>query len=162
MAAKKPDKRAGKKRRPDQVTKPKRYTIEQMEKALRSVGGVVTAAASKLKCSPSTVRGYINEYPYLRNVLEQIQEENLDLGEGVVLVHMRQSNLEAAKFYLRHKGKARGYGVNEPAVQVNVPPPAPGAPSGPAVLVVPGMVSEEEWLQRAQRYQQMAASQKVG
>jgi hypothetical protein len=91
-----------------------KFKLAHVEEALRATGGVVTAAASKLEqaygsCAPATVRNYIKRYPSLQRIVADVIEQNLDLAEGVLLKAMANDNLTAAIFYLKTKGKARGY-----------------------------------------------------
>lgn len=86
-----------------------RYTVKQVEAALRAGAGIITAAAGALKCAPSTVRGYLERNPKLKEVCEDIVEQNLDLAEGKLLMGIRESNMTAIIFYLKTKGRSRGY-----------------------------------------------------
>ena len=105
-----------------------KYTPQQMIDALREAGGVMTAAARKIGCSRHTVRRYVDEYPKVREVLEEENETNLDEGENTLIDYVRgvttievdgervtkpvddRTRLDALKFYLRTKGRSRGYG----------------------------------------------------
>lgn len=148
------------KKQPGQVTKPTKHTAAQVEAALRAAGGLMSLAAKKLKVSPSTVTRYFTRWPHLDGVLDEIKGSLLDLGEAVVIGHMRQKNLDAAKFYLREMGRGRGYGLGA-GVNVIVPPGGNAIPSGGGgVIVLPDTVSEEEWLARAERYKAIAAKAK--
>jgi hypothetical protein len=86
-----------------------RFTPEQVEAALRVSAGIRSAAAVKLGCSPSTVSNYIARHPALREVEAEILDQNLDLAETKLLTAIRDGNLTAVIFFLKTKGKARGY-----------------------------------------------------
>jgi len=90
------------------VNKPK-FKVEHVEEALRASGGVVSDAAQKLGCSPASVRNYIRRHKSLQRVLEEVIEANLDLAESALLTAIAQGNMTAVIFYLKTKGRSRGY-----------------------------------------------------
>jgi hypothetical protein len=45
----------------------------------------------------------------LRAVIKEVEESTLDLGESKLLQAMNKGNIAAIIFYLKTKGKARGY-----------------------------------------------------
>ena len=81
-------------------TKTERYTMAQVEAALRASAGIYTAAAAKLKCAPNTVKNYVTKYPALKDVLKEITEGSLDLAEGQLLSAIKGGNLTAVIFFL--------------------------------------------------------------
>src|SRR5689334_3324767 len=86
-----------------------KFTVEQVEAALRASAGIRSAAAVKLSCAPSTITNYIERHPVLHEVEREILDQNLDLAETKLLTAIRDGNLTAVIFYLKTKGKARGY-----------------------------------------------------
>ena len=95
------------------MNKPK-FKVEHVEEALRASGGVVSDAAQKLadaygSCSPASVRNYIFRHKSLQRVAEEVIEANLDLAESALLTAIAQGNLTAVIFYLKTKGRSRGY-----------------------------------------------------
>jgi hypothetical protein len=86
-----------------------KFTPDQVEAALRMSAGIRSGAAVKLNCSPSTISNYIDRHPALREVEAEILDQNLDLAETKLLTAIRDGNLTAVIFYLKTKGKARGY-----------------------------------------------------
>ena len=91
-----------------------KFKLEHVEDALRASGGIITGAANKLEqaygsCAPGSVRNYLKRYASLRHAVEDMVEGNLDLAEGTILKAMAEGNLTAAIFYLKTKGKQRGY-----------------------------------------------------
>ncbi len=86
-----------------------KFTPEQVEAALRASAGIRSAAAVKLGCATSTITNYIDRHTVLRAVDAEIVEQNLDLAETKLLTAIRDGNLTAVIFYLKTKGKARGY-----------------------------------------------------
>lgn len=86
-----------------------KFTPEQMIEALEKAGGLVSYAAKMLNCSRPTVYNYIKEFPEVRAAFEDATETNLDTAEAVLLKQIRQENMTAVIFYLKTKGKHRGF-----------------------------------------------------
>lgn len=94
--------------------RPKRFTPAEVIVALEASAGLICATARKLRCSHSTVIDYIDKHPEIATRLDEIVEETLDIAEASLLQLMRDSKsptvqLNANIFYLRTKGKKRGY-----------------------------------------------------
>lgn len=89
---------------------PRRFTIEQVEKALRKSQGLQTGAAKILGVTCQAISSRIKKSEYLQKVQNEIVENMLDASENVVHHHIvKEKNLTAAFFYLKTKGKHRGY-----------------------------------------------------
>jgi hypothetical protein len=91
-----------------------KFKVDHVEAALRATGGIVTAAAKALKqaygsCSPASVRNYIKRHPSLQRVVEDVVEQNLDLAEHKLLKNVEAGREASIFFYLKTKGKERGY-----------------------------------------------------
>lgn len=94
-----------------------KFTPAQIVAALEATGGIVAAAARVLRCSHPTVRNYIQRYPKIAAELEEIEERTLDVAEAALLKLISDGSnpstqLSAAIFYLRTKGKKRGYSTS--------------------------------------------------
>ena len=76
---------------------------------MRCAAGIRSAAAALLKCSPSTVKRYVDRSEALARIESEIVEGNLDLAESRLLDAINDGNLTAILFYLKTKGKHRGY-----------------------------------------------------
>ena len=97
------------------------YTVRQVADALRATGGIMSRAARKLKDETGLghynksdmIRSYIDRYPELQEVMQDIESRTLDLAESKLIRAMRdekrRDHLRAVCFYLKHKGKVRGY-----------------------------------------------------
>ena len=89
------------------------FTKERIAEALRVSAGVYALAADKLGCAPNTIKNYVRRYKYLQKVEEEIREQTLDLAESALLKMIGDQNhrnhATAVIFYLKTKGKARGY-----------------------------------------------------
>ena len=84
-------------------------TIDEIAEALRLSDGLLTIAAKHLGMYYMAVRGYIERYPYLRQVCFEIEEANKDEVEGALQRQIKRGNMRGIMFYLRTKAKDRGY-----------------------------------------------------
>lgn len=91
------------------MARPQKFTVDEVEAALRSVGGLYTLAAKKLGCAPNTVANYCKRNKRLQAIQAELVEGLLDEAEGQLILAIRKGNLSAVIFYLKCKGKARGY-----------------------------------------------------
>ena len=91
------------------MARQQRFSDDQVAEALRSAAGVRSAAASLLKCSPSTVKRYVDRSETLARIESEIVEQIIDLAESRLVDAINDGNLTAIMFYLRTKGKHRGY-----------------------------------------------------
>lgn len=85
------------------------YTAKQIEIAIRESRGFLSVAAERLGCTYQTVSNYIKRYKTLQEVLDSINERELDLTENKLLSQIKEGNTTAIIFYLKCKGKKRGY-----------------------------------------------------
>ena len=85
------------------------FTEDQVAEALISTGGIRTNAALLLKCSPSTIKRYIDRSEALARIESEVVEHILDLAESKLVEAINDGNLTAIMFYLKTKGKHRGY-----------------------------------------------------
>jgi hypothetical protein len=60
-------------------------------------------------CTRRTVYNYTQRHLELHVAVKEIVEGNLDLAERVVLNAIKQDNMTATNFYLKTKGRHRGY-----------------------------------------------------
>ena len=95
-------------RKGKQGNRPK-FTVAKIEEALRRAGGIRSAAALMLGCAPATIRNYIDRHPELAQAEAEILDVNLDLAESKLLKAVESGNMTAIIFYLKCKGKDRGY-----------------------------------------------------
>lgn len=70
-----------------------------------------------LGCSPSTITNYIERHPEIAEAATEIQEERLDIAETVVIRNLGRDDapalqFKAATYYLRTKGRSRGYSMS--------------------------------------------------
>jgi hypothetical protein len=86
-----------------------KFKPEQIAEALRHSAGIYTQAALIAGCSPSTIKNYVERYAWLQELVNELSEQHLDLAEGKLLKAINEGNLTAIIFYLKTKGKHRGY-----------------------------------------------------
>lgn len=94
--------------------RPYKFANETVISALEASGGILAHAARMLRCDVGTVRSYIAREQAIATALDDIVEERLDIAETVLLKQMANeksphTQLNAAIFYLKTKGKERGY-----------------------------------------------------
>jgi len=77
--------------------------------ALEASGGIVKTAAASLKLSPQRLRAICRENAEIAAVLDEAREHSLDLAESVILKALKDGDMSAAQYVLRHLGHSRGY-----------------------------------------------------
>lgn len=88
--------------------------VADVADALRASAGIYTLAAQILarkygSCAPNTVKNYVLRYPKLKEVETEILDQTLDLAESTLINFIRSGSEKSVFFYLRTKGKHRGY-----------------------------------------------------
>jgi len=86
-----------------------RFSVAQVAEALKESRGLRTLAAARLKCSPSTITRYTDKYPELKAQIDEAEAITTDYTEAKLFEQIESGNLTAIIFYLKCKGKARGY-----------------------------------------------------
>ena len=105
----------------------KSYTPEQMADAIRESNGILAVAARRVGCSRTTIHTYVNKYASVRKAYEDANETTLDFVEGKLMELVRAGNVAATIFFLKTKGKSRGYVERQEVT---------GADSAPVKIVV--------------------------
>jgi len=82
---------------------------KQVEAALRSSGGFISQTAKRLHRTPDAIYKRIQSSEYLKKIKFEIDDAYLDLAESKLIKKMNQEDLGALCFYLKCKGKHRGY-----------------------------------------------------
>lgn len=91
-----------------------KFTHEEIAEALAACDGVFAAAARRLGCRPETVSRRVKQSSKLRTLCLELEEARLDRAEGKLMEAVDKGTLGAITFYLRAKGKTRGYGSGAP------------------------------------------------
>jgi hypothetical protein len=83
----------------------KRSLLEALEQSL----GIITTACKIVKCNRSTFYGHYNRDAEFRAAVDDIQNITLDFAESQLHKQIKEGNTTATIFYLKTKGKKRGY-----------------------------------------------------
>lgn len=79
--------------------------IEAMKKSL----GIVTTACKAVGVERTTYYDYYNKDEKFRKEIDDISNMALDFGESALLKQIKEGSVAAIIFYLKCKGKKRGY-----------------------------------------------------
>lgn len=88
---------------------PEKYTVPQMEAALRQTRGLLTLAAERLGASYNTVKRYVDRSPTLQAVVEESRERRVDMAELKLDEMIKNGEPWAVQMTLRTLGRSRGY-----------------------------------------------------
>ena len=80
-----------------------------MIEELKSQMGVVTGAAKQVGISRACHYKWMNEDPEYKLEVDHIEDIALDFAEGMLFKMMQDKTPSAIIFYLKTKGKKRGY-----------------------------------------------------
>ena len=134
MPVKKPTKKS-------MPVKKKTVTDAAIIKALEKCGGIKAHAAKLLKLTRAGISYRIKKSKALTEALQDIEARNLDIAESELMKKIKDGNLTAIIFFLKCKGKSRGY-VERQELAVE-------ADFKGGVMIVPGMAkSVDEWLEK--------------
>ena len=87
----------------------RKYSQEQMIKALEESKGLIAPAARALGCDRDTIKRYAAEYPEVAAVQASMRETVTDLAENALYDAILDREAWAVCFYLKCQGKQRGY-----------------------------------------------------
>jgi hypothetical protein len=90
----------------------------QLLEALEQSLGVVTTACKKVGCNRSTYYDYYNDDPEFKAAVDELQNMTLDFAESQLHKQIKEGNTTATIFYLKTKGKKRGY-IERQEIQVD-------------------------------------------
>ena len=103
--------------RRDQRMEVKRKNKKRLLAALEKSLGLVTHAVRLCKLDYSTHRRYKRDDPEYKRAVEEIEEMVLDYGESKLLELINEKNVAAVIFFLKTKGKKRGY-IEQPGYEI--------------------------------------------
>jgi len=84
-------------------------SLDAVEDALRATGGFESQAAKKLGVTHQAINKRIRNNKRLQVVKKDIEYALLDLAESKVIKAIQDEDRDMIKFYLKCKGKDRGY-----------------------------------------------------
>lgn len=82
---------------------------DNLLKALEQNLGIVTLACKAAGCDRGTYYLYLKKYPEFKKAADAIQEITIDFVESKLLNNIKAGDTTAMIFYLKTKGKDRGY-----------------------------------------------------
>ena len=91
------------------MAKKHKFSISEIEFALRETRGLQYLAAQKLRCAASTVTNYVKQSAKLQKVIEEEEEKRLDIAEAQLMANITAGDNASVFFFLKTKGKKRGY-----------------------------------------------------
>ncbi len=91
----------------------RKVSVQAVAKALLAHRGIILDAARALGVARKTVGEYLKESEYLRAIQEEANNELIDVAEGELYKHIKAGNLTALIYFLRTKGRKRGWGQYE-------------------------------------------------
>lgn len=89
----------------NRMTHKKKALLDALAKSL----GVVTVACKKVGVERSTFYRYYREDPEFKKQVDDLNDVALDFAESKLIEAMGETNVTAIIFYLKTKGKHRGY-----------------------------------------------------
>ena len=102
-------KRSGKTQQKQRAKKTPTYSDEIIIAALKKQAGIVSMAAAAIGCERTTIWRRLKTSKVVADAHVEIQEVNLDRAEGKLTEAINAGNLTAVIFYLKTKGRNRGY-----------------------------------------------------
>ena len=91
------------------MNRPGKVSTDEIIAALLVTNGMLTVAAKRLRISYNTLRKYIGNNPAVREAITEIEEYRLYCAEKKLLQMIDEGNSAAVYFYLKCKGKKRGF-----------------------------------------------------
>lgn len=93
--------------------KRKDYSNSIIIRAIKNAGGIIETASRSLGIDRKTLSTWIKKDAELQEALRETKMVIDDAVESVLLHHaIKEKNLAAAIFYLKTRGRNRGYGAN--------------------------------------------------
>jgi predicted transcriptional regulator len=83
--------------------------ISEIANALKKTHGLITPAAEMLGVTQQAISARIKASPELQKVLDETIVKITDKCEAGLFKHIKNGNLTAQIFYLKTKGRDRGY-----------------------------------------------------
>lgn len=82
---------------------------QKLIKALEESHGVITNACKKAGISRAQFYRYLNADEKFKTQVEDVQEQAIDFVESELFKQIKNGNITGQIFYLKTKGKHRGY-----------------------------------------------------
>jgi len=85
------------------------HTKKALIEAMQASMGIVSSACKKVGVSRTTYYEYCKQDPEFKKAVEETAEMALDFAETSLMKQIKNENTAATIFYLKTKGKQRGY-----------------------------------------------------
>lgn len=86
-----------------------RPPLSKILEAIKDSGGVFSVIAKRLGITRNAIMNYAREFEEVADAVAAEKEENLDLAENKLIANIHKGDMGAITFYLRCKGRGRGY-----------------------------------------------------
>jgi DNA-binding MarR family transcriptional regulator len=87
----------------------KDFTEKEVLKAIADTGGIISRIAENLHCDWHTAKKYIDKFEKTKLAYSAETESVLDIAESKLIENIQDNDNTAIIFYLKTKGKSRGY-----------------------------------------------------
>ena len=100
-----------------------KLTKEDVLEAIKDSGALITTIQKRLSpkagknISWHCAKKYTEQWEETKEAMEAERQTVLDVAEGTIMQEIYQKNVEVAKWYLKQKGRDRGY---EETAQINL------------------------------------------
>ena len=84
-----------------------KYSSAQFEAAIKGSGGIYTTIANRVGCDWHTAEKRIRQSPVLARLYEDEASKIDDLAESVVIKAMQEGDINAAKWWLERRRRAK-------------------------------------------------------
>lgn len=91
------------------MSKKREQTARRIILALGEAKGLLTLAARKAGVSYKTIWRYTQDFPSVKQAVEEAKESITDFAEGKLFEKISKGDTACIIFYLKTKGKIRGY-----------------------------------------------------
>ena len=86
-----------------------RYDMQTVLDAISGSGAIMSTIAKRLNCGWATARTYVQRWEETQQAYEDEEQTILDMAESTLYQAIRNNDVQAAKWVLSTKGKARGF-----------------------------------------------------
>lgn len=87
----------------------KKVSTERVIAAIPGTGGIISEIAKRCGVNRNTITNYAKDNPEIQAAIEQETDTFCDVAENSLLTLVREKNVSAVIFYLKTKGRHRGY-----------------------------------------------------
>ena len=101
---------------------------ETVLEAIKGSAGLITTIQKRLSAAIerniiwTCTKEYTEKWPETKEAMEAERQTTLDVAEGTIVKEIYNNNAEMAKWYLRMKGKERGYVETQEILNKNTDP----------------------------------------